>query len=96
MFVIVRFVYVHMKCSRSRILLPFSRGVALSKITPLLFATAFASCYSISINLRYASTIVYTFVTCYTSNYIFVKSCSSYATTLSSLASFCTVCASTI
>jgi hypothetical protein len=84
-----------MKCSGFGILIPFSKSVALSKIARLLFATTFASHYSISIRLRYAFTIVYTYVACCTFICIFVNSCSFYITTFSSLASIYTICAST-
>jgi hypothetical protein len=82
-------------CPRFGILIVFFRSVALSKITRLFFAIAFASCYSISITIHCASTIVYTFMAYCTFNYIFVDSCCSYATMLSSLASFYTMSAST-
>ncbi len=64
-------------------------------IMGLLFATISTSSYFISIALHYAFAIVCTFVAYCTSNYISMDSRSSFATTLSSLASFCTVCAST-
>jgi hypothetical protein len=83
-----------MNCSEYRILIPFFTSVALSKIAHLLFTTTFTSHYSISIALHCASAIVYTYVACYTFNYIFVNNCSSWATTFSSLASFCIVYAS--
>jgi len=82
-----------MNRSRSKILIFFSKSVALSRITRLLFD--FASHYSISIALRCASTIIYTFVACYTFNYTFVDNYSFFATTFSSLVSFCIVYAST-
>jgi hypothetical protein len=84
-----------MNRSRSRILIPFSKSVVLSRITHLLFAIASASCYSISIAFCCASTVVYTFVACCTFNCTFVDRCFSFATTFSSLASFYIVYAST-
>jgi hypothetical protein len=67
----------------------------LSRIACLFFATASTSHCSISIALRCVSTIVYTSMACYIFNYTFVNSCSSCATTFSSLTSFYIVCAST-
>jgi hypothetical protein len=67
----------------------------LSKIARLLFITASTSHCSISITLRCASTIIYTSVACHTFNCSSVDNCSSFTTTFSSLASFCTVYAST-
>jgi hypothetical protein len=83
-----------MNCSWSRILIPFSRSVALSRIACPFFAIAFVSHYYISITFRCASAIIYTFVTCYTFNYTYVDSCSSFTKTFSSLASFYIVYAS--
>ncbi len=90
MFVIFRFVYVHMKCSRSIILIPFSINVALFKIMCLLFTIASTSRYSISINLCCAFAIVYNFVVYCTFNYTYVYSCSSCTIMFSSLMSFYT------
>ncbi len=84
-----------MNRSWSRILIPFSRHVTLSKIARLFFAIASTSRCLISITLRCASAIVYTYVACCTFNDTFVDKYSSFATTFSSLASFCTICAST-
>jgi hypothetical protein len=79
---------------RSRILISFSKIVALSKIAHLLFVIISISHYSISIALCCASAIVYTFVACYTINYTFVDSFFPYVITFSSFASFCIVYAS--
>jgi hypothetical protein len=68
-----------MNCSRSRISILFSKSVVLSKIVRFLFTTTFVSCCSISITLHHASTIVCTFVACYTFNCTNVDSCSSFA-----------------
>ncbi len=84
-----------MNHSRSRILIPFSRSVVLSKIVRFLFAITSTSHCSISITLHCASAILCTFVACCTFNYTFVDSCSSFTTTFSSLVSFCIICAST-
>jgi hypothetical protein len=93
MTLIVFFVYVHMNRSRFGILIPFSIIVTLSRIAHFLFTTP--SCYSISIALHCVSTIIYTFVACYTFNCIYVDSYFSFTTTFASLMSFCTICAST-
>jgi hypothetical protein len=84
-----------MKCSGSRILIPFSKSVILSKIVGLLFANISASHCSISINLHCAFAIVCTSVVYFMFNCTFVNSYSSCVTMLSSLASFYIVCAST-
>jgi hypothetical protein len=57
---------------RSRILIPFSKSVVLSKIVHLLFTIALVSHLSIYIALHCVSTIAYTSVVCYTSTYTFV------------------------
>jgi len=84
-----------MNLSGSRILIPISRNVALSRIVHLLFAIASTSPCSISITFCCASTNVYTSMACCTFNCTFVDNCSSFVTTFSSLASFYIVCAST-
>ncbi len=84
-----------MKHSRSGILIPFSRNVALSSITHLLFTIASTSCYSISINLHCAYAIICTSMAYYTFNCTSMNSCSSCTTMFSSLMSFCIVYAST-
>jgi hypothetical protein len=60
-----------------------------------LLATTSASHYSISIALRCAFAIVYTYVVCYTFNCISMDSYSSFATMFSSLVSFCIISTST-
>ncbi len=95
MFVIVLFHLCPHESYRSRILIPFSKNVALSRIVHFLFATTFDSCLSISIALCCAFAITYTFVVCYTSTCIFVDVCTSTSTMFSSLASFCITYAST-
>jgi hypothetical protein len=77
------------------ILIPFSKSVVLSSITHLRLAIASNSHCSISIALRHASTITYTFVSCHTSTCTSVDNCCFVATTFSSLVSFYTVYAST-
>jgi hypothetical protein len=67
----------------------------MSRITHLLFAIAFDLHLSVSIALHCVSAITCTFVACCTSTYISMDSCSSTSTMFSSLASFCTICAST-
>jgi hypothetical protein len=62
------FICVHMNCLGFRILIPFSKSRILSNIASLLFATTFASRYSIFIALRYAFIIVYTSMAYCTSN----------------------------
>ncbi len=84
-----------MKRSRFGILILLSRSVALFRIARLLFVIAFASHCSISISLRCAYAIVYTSVIFCTFNCTYVNNCSSYATTFSSLLSFCIICAPT-
>ncbi len=84
-----------MNCLGSGILIPFSKSVTLPKIAHLLFTIASTSCYSISITRHCASAIMCTFVACYTFNCTFVDSCSSFATTFFSFASFYIICAST-
>ncbi len=79
----------------SRILIPFFRSVALSRIMHLLFATTFASHCYISIALHCAFAIVCTSLACCIFNYTFMDRCSSFVTTFSSLASFCIVFSST-
>jgi len=66
-----------MNCSRSRILIPFSKSVAMSRITHLLYVTTFDSHLLISIILRCDSTIAYTSNGYYTSTCTFVDSCTS-------------------
>ncbi len=80
-----------MNCLGSRILIPFSKNVAMSKIMCLLFNTPFASCYSIYITLRYAFSIVCTYVVCCTFNCTSMDSYSSFTTTFSSFAFFCII-----
>jgi hypothetical protein len=84
-----------MNRSRSRILIPFSRSVIMSRIMRLLFATASTSRNSISIALCYAYAIIYTSVVCYTFDYTSMDSYSSFVTMFSSLASLCIIYAST-
>jgi hypothetical protein len=67
----------------------------MSRIAHLLLTIASISCCSISIALRCAFAIVCTFVACCTFNNTFVDSYFSFTTMLSSLASFCTIYAST-
>jgi hypothetical protein len=67
----------------------------LSMITRLLFTIASTSCCCISITFQCASAIVCTFVACCTFNYTFMDNYFSFTTTLSSLASFYTIYAST-
>ncbi len=89
------FICIDMKRSRSRILIPFSKSVIVSRIMHLLFAIAFDSRLLISIALHYVFAIAQTFVDYYTSTYIFVDGCTSTLMTFSSLASFCIFYAST-
>jgi hypothetical protein len=84
-----------MKRSGFGILIPFSISITLSEIARILFATTFVSRYSISITLHYVYAIVYASMVFHIINYISMDSCSSYATTFSSHASFFIVCAST-
>ncbi len=71
-----------------RILIPFSKNVALSSIVHLLVAIASTSRCSISITLRCAFAIVCTCVAYYTFNCTCMDSCFSFATMLSSPVSF--------
>ncbi len=89
------FVYVHMNCLGSWILIPFSKSVTMSKNAHLLFAIASNSHLSISITLHCVSTITYTFVDCCTSTCNSVNSYTSTSTTFSSPISFCIAYAST-
>jgi len=73
-----------MNCLGSRILIPFSRSVALSKITPLFFAITSASGLSISITLCFVFVTTYTSVVCC----IVVDNYYSTSIIFSSLASF--------
>ncbi len=67
----------------------------MSRITHLLFTIASDSRLLISITLRCASTIAYTFLDCCTSTYIFMDGCTFTWMTFSSLALFYLVYAST-
>ncbi len=67
MLIIILFCLCPHECLGSRILIPFSRSVVVSKITCLFFATTFNSFLSISIALHYAFMIACTFVDCYIS-----------------------------
>ncbi len=69
MLIIIMFFCVHMNRLGSRILIPFSKSVALSKIAHLLFATTFNSHLSISIAFCCAFAIAFIFVDCCTSTY---------------------------
>ncbi len=84
-----------MNRSGSRILVPFPKSLALSSIARILFVTTFNSCLYISITLCYACAIACTFVARCTSTCTFVDNYFSTIITFFSLASFCTVCAST-
>ncbi len=84
-----------MNRSRYRILIPFSRSVALSRITRLFFAIASDSCFSISITLHCASTIICTSMDYYTSIYTSMNGCTFASTMFSSPTSIYIVCAST-
>jgi hypothetical protein len=95
MLIIICFIWVHMNHSRSKILVPFSISVALSKIAHLLFATAFDSHLLISIALHCAFAITCTFVDYCTSTCTFIDSCTSTSMTFSSFVSFYVVCSYT-
>ncbi len=89
------FVYVHINCSRSRILIPFSRSVVVSMIARLLFATTSDSHLSIFIGLCCPFAITYTSMDYYTATYTFVDGCIFAPTMFSSLTSVCAIYAST-
>ncbi len=67
-FLIIMFcLHVHMNWSISKILIPFSKSVVLSRIACLFFVTTFDSCLSNSIALRCAFAIICTSMDCCTS-----------------------------
>jgi len=84
-----------MNISGSRVLIPFSRSVAMSRITRRFFVTIFDSRLLISIAFCCVFAIAYTFVDYYTSTRTFVNSCYSTLISLFSPVSFCAICAST-
>jgi hypothetical protein len=95
MFVIILFHLCPQDCSGFRILIFFSRSVALFSIAFFLFVITFDSCRLISIALRCGSTITYTFVSCCTSTCTFVDSYCFVTMTFFSLPSLYIVYAST-
>ncbi len=84
-----------MNHSGSKILIPFSKSVALSSIVRLLLALTFDFCHSISIAPHYASAITCTIVFCCTFTCTSVDSCCFVITMLYALVSFYIICAST-
>ncbi len=84
-----------MNHSGSRILIPFSKGVVLSRIACLLFVITFNSHLSISIALHYSFAIASTFVDNCIPTCTSVNSYASTSMTFSSLVSFYVVCSST-
>jgi len=95
MFIIIMFFNVHMNRLGSRILKPFFKSVALSKIAHLLFATTFNSHLSISIVFRCAFAIAFIFVDCCTSTYTSMDGYTYVLTTFSSPTSICVIYVST-